>query len=185
MSKQKFWTDWKKYSIKYLAVVPFLVRIIQEVQRATFHGVDRLTQQPVFVLESAKNKDMKKKKFRYQMLQDLLTAWTNLSRFVEAAIPRGFDIGKGFLVVRSCRPGGVWSRRRQHHEEGVLRAPVVQEVQGPVRLHQGRDKNWALHRFYIRFETKINDCWIKVRAARTEQRGLNGWFIHDSSPQVM
>lgn len=34
------------------AVVPLPERIIQEVERVTLHGVDRLTQQPVFTLKS-------------------------------------------------------------------------------------------------------------------------------------
>lgn len=90
--------DWKKYSIKYLAVVPFLVRIIQEVHRATFHGVDRLTQQPVFVLESAKKRtytDKKKKK----------TQISNVVGFADG-------LNKPFLVCWSCHLEGLWHRER-------------------------------------------------------------------------
>lgn len=36
-----------------LAIVPFLVRIIQEVEGAAFHWVGRLAQQPVLVLEKS------------------------------------------------------------------------------------------------------------------------------------
>lgn len=62
---------------------------------------------------------------------------TNLSRLVEASVSGGFDVREALLVVRRCRPGRVWSRRGQHHEEGMLGAPVIQEVQRPVRLHRG------------------------------------------------
>lgn len=63
----------------------------------------------------------------------------NLSRFVEASVPWGFDVREAFLVVRRCCPGRVWSRRGQHHEEGMLGAPVFQEVQRPVSLHGGEE----------------------------------------------
>lgn len=59
----------------------------------------------------------------------------NLSRFVEASVSGGFDVREALLVVRCCGPWRVWSRRRQHHEEGMLGAPVLQEVQRPVSLH--------------------------------------------------
>lgn len=60
---------------------------------------------------------------------------TNLSRLVEASVSGGLDVGEALLVVRRRRPGRVWRRGGEHHEEGVLGAPVIQEVQRPVRLH--------------------------------------------------
>lgn len=62
---------------------------------------------------------------------------TNLSRLVEASVPGGFEVREALLVVRRCRPGRVRSRGGQHHEERMLGAPVIQEVQRPVRLHGG------------------------------------------------
>lgn len=66
----------------------------------------------------------------------------NLSRFVEASVSGGFDVREALLIVRRCCPGRVWSRRGQHHEEGMLGAPVLQEVQRPVSLHgEDRERN--------------------------------------------
>lgn len=70
-----------------------------------------------------------------------MSTWTNLSGFVKAPVSRGFDIGKIFLILRCCHPGGVRSWRRQHHEERMLRAPVLQEVQRPIRLDRGIGKD--------------------------------------------
>lgn len=60
---------------------------------------------------------------------------TNLPRFVKAPVSRGFNVAELFLVLRRCRPRGVRSRRRQHQEERMLRAPVLQEFKRPVCLH--------------------------------------------------
>lgn len=63
-------------------------------------------------------------------------SWTNLPRFVKAAISGGFDVCKVFLVLRRCLPGGVGGRRRQHQEEGMQRAHVIQEVEGAICLNE-------------------------------------------------
>lgn len=65
----------------------------------------------------------------------------NLSRFIKASISGGFDVREALLVVRGCCPGRVRRRRGQHHEEGMLGAPVFQEVQRPVSLHGGERKD--------------------------------------------
>lgn len=66
--------------------------------------------------------------------------WTNLSWFVKAAVSRSFNISKIFLVLWCCCPGGVRSWGRQHQEERMLRAPVVQEGQRAIRLGRGTSK---------------------------------------------
>lgn len=62
-------------------------------------------------------------------------SWTDLARFVKAAVSGGFDVAKVLLVLRRCGPGGVRGRRRQHQEEGMHRAPGVQEVERAIRLN--------------------------------------------------
>lgn len=61
--------------------------------------------------------------------------WTNLSRFVKAAVSGGFDVRIVFLVLRRWRPGIVGGWGRQQQEERKLRAPVVQEGEGAICLH--------------------------------------------------
>lgn len=61
--------------------------------------------------------------------------WTNLSRFVKAAVSGGFNVSIVFLVLRRCRPGSVGGRGRQQQEERTLGAHVVQEGQGAICLH--------------------------------------------------
>lgn len=61
--------------------------------------------------------------------------WTNLSRFVKAAVSGGFNVCIVFLVLRRCRPGSVGGRGRQQQEERTLRAHVVQEGEGAICLH--------------------------------------------------
>lgn len=62
-------------------------------------------------------------------------SWTHLPRFVKAAVSGGFDLSKVFLVLWRCCPGGVGGWRRQHQEEGMQRAPVIQEVEGAICLN--------------------------------------------------
>lgn len=57
-----------------------------------------------------------------------------LSWFVKAAVSRSFNIAELFLVLRSCCPRWVRRRSRQHQEEGMLGAAVVQELKWPVCL---------------------------------------------------
>lgn len=66
-----------------------------------------------------------------------MLTWSYLPWFVKAPVSRGFDVAELFLVLRRWSPGGVRRRRGQHQEERMLRAPVIQEVKGPVRLDRG------------------------------------------------
>ncbi len=70
-----------------------------------------------------------------------MLTWMYLPWFVKAPVSRGFNVGEVFLVLRRRRPGGVRSRRRQHQEERMLGAPVVQEVKGAVRLDRGTNQH--------------------------------------------
>ena len=67
-------------------------------------------------------------------------------RLVEAAIARSFDITELLLVLGSGGPGSVSGRRGQHHEERLPRAPLIQEVKGPVQLeHRNSPENVLVH----------------------------------------
>lgn len=125
-------------SCHYEKFVPFPVCVVQEGERAAGHGVDGLTQQPVFVLTHA-SKQIQWKTLVKEQISDvaMIDVNSNLPGFVKAAVSRSLNIAKLLLVLRCCRPGGVRSWRRQHEEERLLRDPVLQEGKGPVRLGGG------------------------------------------------
>lgn len=134
------------------ALVPLPVRVVQEADGAARHGVDRLTQQPVFVLKPTEIH--RKKTLCYHTKRCLMQTQTNLPRFVEAPVSRRFNVVEHFLVLRRRRPRRVRSRRSEHQEEGMLRTPVVQEVQGPVRLDRGTRDSGCHVRYRIRYQNK-------------------------------
>lgn len=110
-----------------VAASPSPVGVVQEHERAVAHGVERLAQQPVFVLKQADPSESRG-------AADAAAGQTHLPRFVEAAVSRRLDVAELFLVLRRRRPGRVRGGRRQHDEERVLRTAVVQEVKGAVQL---------------------------------------------------
>lgn len=138
-------------SIPLHLFLPPPVGVIQECEGAVWHGVDRLTQQPVFVLKTTNRKKKEKDtdrrssevqtKSRFHAGCDTPSVpCPHLPRFVEAAVSGGLHVVELLLVLRRRRPRGVRRRWRQHDEKGMLGASVIQEAERTVQLKRGQKR---------------------------------------------
>lgn len=59
---------------------------------------------------------------------------------VKVGVSGSLGVVEAVLVLRSCRPGGVWRRSGNHHEERLVTGFILEELQRPVSLGETKTK---------------------------------------------